>query len=228
MQMHDALRRAQGASATDALVVSFDIAPAQAQAILRTVAPHFAWALETRSLSRGGLADLVEAVGRVDRAKYPAGANVFRDEAARAEGEAALALLVPSAEARDLFATDVAGKTGLERSMVAGMLPGLALLTLSVLAARSKSTLDALLAQMPSLGRWSKGSAHADLADILRRSCGGGPYAKRALRRVTRRRLARAGGFGGMGVIGWYLRYMLLRPAKRLARPIAGQVMRQA
>jgi hypothetical protein len=74
---------------------------------------------------------------------------------------------------------------------------------------------------MPSLGHWSKGSPHADLADILRRGCGGGPHSPRQLPRAVRRCLAQAGSFGALG---WYVRFMLLRPASVALRPLLGRI----
>ena len=224
MQMQDALRQAQGGSAADTLVKSYDISPAQARSVVRAVGPAFAWALETASLSRGGLADLVEAVGQIDTVKF--GSNMFHDDAARAHGDRILDRLIGPADARATLAAKIAGRAGVNEDTVAAMLPGLAVLTLATLASRARSTLGALLAVMPSLGRWSKGSPHADLADILRRRCGGGPYASRQLFRVVRRRLARAGGFGSFGAIGWYARYMLLRPASMAMRPLVDRALR--
>ena len=224
MQMQDALRQAQGGSAADTLVKSYDISPAQARMVVRAVGPAFAWALETASLNRGGLADLVEAVGQIDKLKF--GSNLFHDDAALAHGDRILDRLIGPADARATLAAKIAGRAGVNEDTVAAMLPGLAVLTLATLASRARSTLGALLAVMPSLGRWSKGSPHADLADILRRRCGGGPYASRQLFRVVRRRLARAGGFGSFGAIGWYARYMLLRPASMAMRPLVDRALR--
>ena len=224
MQMQDALRQAQGGSAADTLVKSYDISPAQARSVVRAVGPAFAWALETASLNRGGLADLVEAVGQIDKVKF--GSNLFHDDAALAHGDRILDRLIGPADARATLAAKIAGRAGVSEDTVAAMLPGLAVLTLATLASRARSTLGALLAVMPSLGRWSKGSPHADLADILRRRCGGGPYASRQLFRVVRRRLARAGGFGSFGAIGWYARYMLLRPASMAMRPLVDRALR--
>jgi hypothetical protein len=215
--MQDALRQAQAGSAAEMLAKSYDISPEQARAVVREVASAFAWGLERCSLNRGGLADLVEAVGRVDRARYAANANLFHDEAARADGERMLALLLGLGDARAMLATRIARRTGVGEKTVAAILPGLAVLSLANLASRARSTLGALLAVMPSLGPWSKGSPHADLADILRRRCGGGRYASRQLYRAVRQRLARAGGFGSFGVLGWYARYAL-RPAHLAVR----------
>jgi len=229
MQMGDALRQAQGGqvqggSVADALAKTYAISPAQARAVMRAVETELAWALETLSLNRAGLADLVELVGHIDKAAYLGNGNPFEDEAARADGNRVLALLLGAGDARSMLSTGVAGRTGVAESAVDAMLPGLAALTLATLAARAKSTLGAVLARMPSLGRWSKGSPHADLADILRRGCGAGPYSGRQLPKVVRRCLAHAGRFGGLGAPGWYVRFMLLRPAAKALRPLLGRV----
>ena len=224
MQMQDALRQAQGGPAADALMKSYDFSPAQARAVVAAFASAFAWRLETISLNRGGLADLVEAVGHVDKAHNAV--NVFHDEAARAQGERLLALLVGSAEVRAMLAAKIARRTEVSEATAACMRPGLALLSLATLASRARSTLGALLVVMPPLGPWSKGSPHADLADILRRRCGGGPYASRQLFRMVRRGLAHAGGFGSFGAIGWYVRYMMLRPASLALSPLLDRALR--
>jgi Bacterial protein of unknown function (DUF937) len=229
MQMGDALRQVQGGqvqgeSVADALAKTYAISPAQARAVMRAVETEFAWALETLSLNRAGLADLVELLGQLDKAAYLGNSNLFEDAAARADGNRVLALLLGGGDARTMLSTGVAGRIGISEATVAAMLPGLAALTLATLAARAKSTLGALLARMPALGRWSKGSPHADLADILRRGCGAGPYSSRKLPKVVRRCLARAGRFGGFGAAGWYVRFMLLRPAAKALRPLLGRI----
>ncbi|MET0193499.1 MAG: DUF937 domain-containing protein, partial [Hyphomicrobiaceae bacterium] len=124
--MQDALRQAQGRSAADTLVKSYDISLAQARAVVRAVAPAFAWGLETASLSRGGLADLVEAVGEVGKAKYQDSRNIFHDDAARADGDRILDLLVGPSDAQATLVAHIARRAGVGEDTVAAMLPGLA------------------------------------------------------------------------------------------------------
>ena len=140
------------------------------------------------------------AIGRIDKAKYVVGGNLFRDEAARADGERVLTHVLGLGDARAMLTARIARRAGVDEAAVAAMLPGLAVLTLVSLANRARNTLGALLAVMPSLGSWSRGSPHADLADILRRRCGGGRYASRQLYRAVRLR-RNAGGFGSFGAL---------------------------
>jgi hypothetical protein len=223
VQMQDALRQAQAGSAAEMLAKSYDISPVQARMVVREVEPALAWGLETCSLNRGGLADLVEAVGRAEKARYAVTPNLFHDEAARADGERLLELLLGTGDERTMLATRIARRTGVSETTVAAMLPGLATLSLASLAGRARSTLGALLTGMPPLGPWSKGSPHADLADILRRRCGGGRYGSRQLYRAVRQRLAHAGGFGSLGVLGWYAR-CAIRPAHMAMRRLLDRV----
>ena len=228
MQMQDALRQAggqvQGGPIADALAKTYDISPAQAQAVVRAVETELTWALETLSLNRAGLADIVELLGQLDKATYLGSGNPFEDAAARTDGNRVLGLLLGDGDARTMLSSAVAARIGISEPAVSAMLPGVAAITLATLAARAKSTLGALLARMPSLGRWSKGSPHADLADILRRGCGAGPYSSRKLPKAVRRCVARAGRFGGFGALGWYVRFMLLRPASKALHPLFGRI----
>jgi Bacterial protein of unknown function (DUF937) len=224
MQMHDALRYMQGGPAVSDLAAAFDVTPAAAEAVMRAVARELAWHLEKNTISRAGLADLVEALGSGQHTKYLDGGDVFRDQDACADGNAILGHILGSKERSRAVAARAARQAGLRQEVVRSMLPGLAAVTMGRLAGRANGSLGEVLGVLPSLGRWSRGEPHADLADILRRGCGAGPFARGKLRRVVRRALARAGGFKPRGVVRWYLHFML-RPAVAPARTIAARLL---
>jgi hypothetical protein len=220
MQMHDTLRQAQAGSLRDELAAAFAIAPGQADAVMRAVMPELAWHVQKNTLSRGGLADLVEALGSGHHVAYLSAGNVFRDEAARADGNAILGHLLGSKDASRTLAARAARQSGLASSKVAAMLPHLAAVAMGGLALRAQSSLGEIVAQVPPLGRLSRGNAHADLAGILRRHCGAGRYSPRALPRAVHRAITRAAGFRSRSVVGWYVRFMVGRSAARLVRTI--------
>lgn len=220
MQMHEALRHVQGAAAAADLAAAFAIPPAKAEAVMRAVASELARHLERNTLSRAGLADLVEALGHGHHAKYLEGGDIFRDAAVRADGNAILGHILGSKDRSRALAARAARQARLGEEMVRSMLPALAAVAMAGLAVRASGGLGEVLRVMPSLGRWSRGGPHADLADILRRGCGGGPYAPAKLRRVVRRAFARAAGFRPRGAARWYLHFMLGRliaPARWIA-----------
>ena len=225
MQMHDALRHVQGGPAVADLAAAFEIAPAAAAAAMRAVASEFAWRLEMNTLSRTGLANLVEALGSGHHSEYLNGGDVFRNAAVRADGNAILGHILGSKDGSRAAAARAARQAGLGDEVVRSMLPGLAAVTMGGLAGRAKGGLGEILGAMPSLGRASRGGPHADLADILRRGCGAGPYARGKLRRAVRRALAPAGGFKPRGALRWYLHFMLIRPASAPVRRIVARLV---
>ena len=221
MQMRDTLQQVQAASLRDELAAAFAIAPRQADAVMRAVMPELTWHLQKNSLSRGGLADLIEALGSGHHVAYLSAGNVFRDEAARADGNAILGHLLGSKDASRTLAARAARQSGLAAIQVQAVLPHLAAVAMGGLALRAQTGLGEILAQVPPLGRLSQDNAHADLAGILRRRCGAGRYSPRALPRAVHRAIARAAGFRSRSVIAWYVRFMIGRAAARLLRTIA-------
>jgi len=212
--MHDTLR--QAGPLIDQMAVAFAIAPAQADAVMRTVMPEFAWHVQTATLSRGGLADLVELLGGDHRAVTSG--CLLLDEAARRDGVVILARLLGTKDASRTLAARAAQQCGVGAGQIASMLPHLAVVAIGGLALRSKTGLAEVLAQVPSLGRISRGSPHAALAGILRRRCGAGAYSPRALPRAVRRAIA--GAVPSRSIIVWYVRFMLGRRAARLLRSV--------
>lgn len=214
MQMHDALRHTPGGAALSALAAAFGATPEQVAAAMHVVGSELAWHLEKNTLSRCGLADLVEAIGRGEHAKLLAGGDAFRGEAMRAEGNAILQHILGTKDRSRALAARAARRSGLNEETLRAMLPSLAVVTMAGLASRAKNSLRKVLSVMPSLGSWSRGSPHADLADILRRGCGAGPYAKGRLRRVVRTAVVGGGSFRPRGALRWYLHFMLARPVR--------------
>jgi hypothetical protein len=222
--MHDTLRSAWGEGIAARLAAVFDITPAQAEAVMRAVLPELARRMETNMLSRGGLADLVDVLGSSDHAGYLDRADLFRDEAARTHGNAILAQVLGSKDRSRTLAARAARQCRLDQRLVRAMLPGLAAVSMATLAVRAKSSLGEILARTPPLGRLSRGSPHADLAGILRRRCGAGPYSPRALPRAVRRAIARAAGFPPRGAIAWYIT-ALWRLPWRMLRPLTARLV---
>jgi hypothetical protein len=224
MQMHDTLQSVQGETVAARLATAFDITPAEAEAVMRAVMPELDWRFKTATLSRGGLADLVEALGNGDPARCLDRADLLRDETLRAYGTGVLAHLLGSKDRSRTLAARAARQCRVEARLVRRMLPGLAAVAMATLAVRARSGLSEILAKLPPLGRLSRGSPHADLADILRRRCGAGPYSPRALPRAVRRTIARAAGFTPRGAAAWYATALVRLPWRTL-RPLTARLI---
>jgi hypothetical protein len=223
---------ADGASDTQAdlaahFASAFGLSPGQAAGVMASAMPEFAWRFEGHTLSRGGLADLVATLGKGKLPGDDDGAAAFAEAGARSEGEAILARFLGGGEQICALAHRVAALTGVDRVRVQAMLPSLAALAIAGLAARATG-LAAILKVIPPLGRAAEGTPLADLAGILRRRCGVGPYAARRLRRLVRRELAAAGGFRCDGVASWYMRRMFARPLLSVLRRLTATPARYA
>ena len=218
--MQDTPNYVHAGAAAAVLVEALQITPAQADAALRSVQSEFAWHLERNTLSRRGLADLVQALGSGHHAQSLGSPDIAHDATVRADGDAILAHILGTEDRSRALAARICRATRLSDPAVTSMLPVLAVLAMARLAAGASKGLGEVLAVMPPLGRWSRGSPHADLADILRRGCGGGPYAPARLRRAVRRAVAGAAGFPARGPLRWYAHFLLLRPLSRPVRAI--------
>ncbi|HEY7085687.1 MAG TPA: hypothetical protein VH519_12830 [Hyphomicrobiaceae bacterium] len=209
--------QAQG-DANGAVLADADasVTAAQWRAAFRVVGSEFAWRLGQITLSRTGLADVVELIGRSQRALDVGDAGPLGGRAPEGDGPAILAHVLGSGDRGRGLAARVSRAAGWPGEIGMAMLPNLAVAALREVAAREG--LDDILNALPALGRRSRGSPHADLADIVRRGCGAGPYAPAKLRRAVRRRIARAANFLARGLLGWYGQFVLLRPLSRLMR----------
>jgi hypothetical protein len=209
--MHDMRPDVEGGRVAANLAAAFGVTTAQVEAVLPLVAAELGAGLEQVTLSRAGLVAFVEGLGgrwagALDRCE------ALHSRSMRAEGNAALDEIVGSRE-RVRALTERAERAGqLGEGRAEAMLPALAAVAMSRLASRARDSLAEVLWVMPSLGRWSLGEPYLDLADILRRGCGAGPYGPIKLRRVVRRAVAQAAGFVPRGPVRWYLRFMA-RPA---------------
>ena len=175
MQMQDALRHAQGGTAVADLAAAFEIAPAAAEAAMRAVAAELAWHLEKNTISRAGLANLVEALGHGHHSKYLEGGDVFRDEAVRADGKAILGHILGSKDRSRAVAARAARQAGLGDEVVRSMLPGIAAVTMGGLAMRANGGLGRSWVRCPRSAVGAAGTRMPTLPTSCAGVAGPGP-----------------------------------------------------
>jgi hypothetical protein len=196
------------------------VTTAQWQAALRAVQSEFAWQLEQITLSRTGLADVVELIGGSNHPISAADLAPHGGQAPRADGPNILNHVLGCTEGSRALARRASQAAGWSSDIGMTLLPHLAVAAMAGVAARAQQGLGDVLNVLPALGRRSRGSPHADLADIVRRGCGAGPYAPAKLRRLVRRRVAQAANFPARGLLRWYGQFILVRPLARLMRTL--------
>jgi len=215
------LPRVQG-DGIGAVLADAGVTTAQWQAALRAVQSEFAWQLEQITLSRTGLADVVELIGSIhtpSAGDASAGDAVpLCGRAPTVDGPTILGHVLGGADRGQALAARASRAAGWQGEIAMALLPDLAVAAMSAVAGRAHKGLGDVLNVLPALGRLSRGSPHADLADIVRRGCGAGPYAPGKLRRTVRRRIAQAADFPARGPLSWYGRFMVVRPLSRLMR----------
>jgi hypothetical protein len=225
--MDDMLPQPQ-ADAMGALLTGAGVTTAQWQAALRAVQSEFAWQLEKITLSRTGLAGVVDLIGRIDHTMRAPGAAALCGEASKANGYATLGHVIldhvlGGTDHRRALAARASRSAGWRGEIAMPVLANLAVATMAELVSHAHKGLGGVLDVLPPLGRHSRGSPYADLADIVRRGCGAGPYAPARLRRVVRRCIAQAASFPARGPLSWYVQFILVRP---LSRPMRAFIAR--
>jgi hypothetical protein len=224
MNKLDAGWRALGDAAVDGLAERFAVAPSEVEAAVEAVEPEVLWVLERETLSRGGLANVIEALGSKRYMRYLHERLVVNDEAAlREEGHAILKQVLHSKGRSRAIAARAARRVGVSPSALQRMLPGLVAIVMARLGERAQTPLNDILLRLPPIVRAPEGTnPYLPLADIMRRGCGVGPYARPKLVRVVRRAVAGAAEFRGGGPLGFFTRALVRlgsRPLQRLAGP---------
>jgi len=135
MQIMDVLRRAQGGRAIENLSAAFGVEPEQSDAVVALVVGELAQRLERITLSRGGLADLVKALGDPRHRRALGDPSVFEDPAIGEDGNAILGHIVGTKDASRGIAARAADASGLDETTIKRMLPYVAAFAMSGIAA---------------------------------------------------------------------------------------------
>jgi hypothetical protein len=224
------------ASQLHGLAAQFGLTPEQVDAVTQAIMPVFATKLEKRSLSRGGLADLVELMGYA-RDATPDGTSPEQAEidktTADTLGLTVLDQVLGSKDTSRFLANSAAKKTGVPAETIRRMLPGIGAAAFTDVAARTAPQIDDLVsklnidgnnrslpqqAPLPVPGEFGgghrTGGRYGELSDIIRTpkrqrpNVGGGPSGG-GLDTILRDALGKSMGYRNRGVMGWILRAAL-------------------
>lgn len=150
MTIKDALTGPQANEAIANMAATFGITEAQAREALEATAAELSRGIERNTLSRGGLADFVQAIGdprhSALRLNDPA---LFGDTDVRSDGNAILGHILGSKDASRGVAARVAGSTGLAESLIKLILPYVASLLMAALSRMLQGGLGDILGKLP-------------------------------------------------------------------------------
>lgn len=129
---------------------AFGISPEQARAAMGVMIDALSSRLERNTLSRGGLADLVRAVGDPRNAAYAGGDLVGSDDQ-REGGNAILAHILGSKDASRGVAARAARASGLPAATAEAMLPQVAAMMMGEVQRAAQGPFDDILRRIPGL-----------------------------------------------------------------------------
>ncbi|MEQ1578314.1 MAG: DUF937 domain-containing protein [Hyphomicrobium sp.] len=151
MRILDYLNGPQGQAAIDNLAATFGIPAKDAKAAIDCIVPEFAKAIERNTLNRGGIADMVAAMGRSDPAQALGTSAGLSAPELSERGIGDLQMLLGSKDKSRSLAARVARETGLSDSVIKSMLPAVAAVTVAALAKGSRSSLQQVIGKVPAL-----------------------------------------------------------------------------
>lgn len=152
MDLVDIIRQAQGGNAIANLARAFNLEPKQAEAAVKALVPELARGIERNTLSRGGIADLVEAMGSGRAARTMDNPAMFGNEAVQADGIGILKhILGPDKDTSRAAAQRASLSSGLSEGILKMLLPYIAQMVLGSLTKSTQGGLGDILSKIPGL-----------------------------------------------------------------------------
>ncbi len=152
MQVYDVIEQAQAGRAMASLAATCGITEDQARAAAQAVLPELALGLERNTLSRGGLADLVTALGQGHHEQILETPRAWTDPRVTADGSAILGHILGSEHKTRALTARAAQASGLSDGIIQMLLPILAQLLMGAIARYAKGGLGDILSRLPIPG----------------------------------------------------------------------------
>ncbi|MEQ1612925.1 MAG: DUF937 domain-containing protein [Hyphomicrobiaceae bacterium] len=152
MDLFDIVRQAQGGNAIANMARAFNLSPTQAEAAVKAVIPELARGIERNTLSRGGIADLIEAMGNGRAAQTMENPSMFGHPSVQKDGNAILGhILGPDKDTSRAAAQRASLSSGLGEGLIKMLLPYIAQLLMGALTKGTQGGLGDILSKIPGL-----------------------------------------------------------------------------
>ncbi len=228
-----------------------DLSQLETRAVIEAVAPEIRHYLEARTLSRGGLADVVTILGNEAQRSFLEPDTDLTAPDAIQRGNDLLDQIWQTKYRSRQVADAAAKQTGVPSEKIRRMLPRIANLTFAALAEETQPALNDVFSRFtgfptgaspgnrsPGLGpgqsplplpddTWGGNTRNQydDLSDVLKRQ-GGGPLKANPLWNIVRQIIGSALGFQSSGIIGYIVRFLVYRYGWRILSTILGGLFR--
>lgn len=152
MQLYDILATAQDGKAVENLAAAYGIRPEQAEAVMRAVLPEVSRRIERNTFSRGGLADMVGALGAAQQSGVLDDPQAMARPSTQQLGVAFLDQILGSKDRSRAVAARAAASTGISEALIRQMLPVVISMIVGALAKGGGGALGDIIARIPGLG----------------------------------------------------------------------------
>ena len=151
MDILDIIRQAQGGQAIANMARTFNLPPEQIEAAIGSLVPELARGIERNTLSRGGIADLVEAMGQGKSIRNMQNPAMFGDPAVQADGNAILGHILGTKDASRAAAHRASLSSGIGEGLLKMLLPYIAQLVMGALTKQTQGGLGDILSKIPGM-----------------------------------------------------------------------------
>ena len=165
MNILDAFRGPDGAALVGGIARSAGIDGNQAVKAIESLLPALAYGFERNTLSRGGLADLLKALGDGHHEGYISDPTQIGNPAMVADGNKILGYVIGPEGAVDRAVSQAAYDSGISGSILRSVLPTLAALVMGWLFKGGKGALGDVLSKIPRVDPGGFGSGEGQSAN---------------------------------------------------------------
>lgn len=252
MALIEILQSAQGGQAMHNLARQFGIAPEQAEAVVASIIPEIARKVEKETLNRGGLSDLIGALGAAQPERVLDSANALSDPATKQLGIGFLEQILGTKDQSRAVAGRAARTTGVPESLIKSMLPYVVTMVMGAVAKQAGGSLGDLLARLPGLAgaaggggmpapaaargagplsipdgppsSWGGSNPYGGLAEAIRKR--GTQVNGGSLGNIVRDVVGGALGFRNRGFISWVIQAVIARYGWTILKMLLGRAFR--
>lgn len=227
-----------------------DLTEDQTAAVLRSVMPEISHYLERETLSRGGLARIIQTLGDDRQHEFLNNDADLTSAKAIERGDGLLSQILQTKYRSRAIADRAEHETGVPAAKVRRMLPRIANVSMGALQQQTRPALEDIFKKLPgfpgsatssSPGQnpsssplpipgddWGGGgrsrNGYDDLSDVLRRKQR--PLQSNPLWNIARQILGSVLGFQSKGIIGYIIRFIVYRYGWSILRMVFGRLFR--
>ena len=230
------------------LAKDLDLTPDATAAVLHAVMPELNRNIERETLSRGGLAQIIQRLGDTKQEEYMDDAADLSSPKAIEHGNELLSNILHTKYQSRALADRAETATGIPAAKVRRMLPRIANLSMAALQQQTRSGLEDIFKKIPGFpgsqpnasrkapaatsplpipgDDWGGQSRNGydDLSDVLRRKQR--PLQSNPLWNIARQVLGSVLGFQSKGVVGYVIRFVIYRYGWSILKMVFGRIFR--